>query len=94
MIRTIVFLPWNTNPCDPGARPDRWASLCRLRSLQRLAAYASRWRKWHDLLALHGRTDRRYSRAAGEVPTNVLHRLPDRGAYLSGAVYVRRHVPR
>ena len=57
----IIFCSWTAHPCNPGAYLDRRADLCRLRRLQRLAAYAARWRERDDLLAVHARADRRNS---------------------------------
>ena len=93
MIRSLFSALGTAHPCDPGAYLDRRAGLCRLRWLQRLAAHAARRRERDDLLAVHARADRRNSRAAGEVPADAFHRLPDCSAGLSGAVHLRGHVP-
>ena len=89
----VIFYSWPACSCTPGAHPDRRVDLCRLRWLQRLAAYAARRREWHVLLAVHARADRRNSRAAGEVPADAFHGLSDCSAGLPGALYLRGYVP-
>lgn len=89
----VILCSWPARSCTPGAHPDRRTGLCCLRRLQRLSAHAAGRREWNDLLAVHARADRYNSRAAGEVPADAFHRLPDRSAGLSGAVHLRGFVP-
>ncbi len=88
-----IHCPRNAHPLAPSARPGRRADFGCLRRLQRLTAHAASRRRRHDLLAVHGRADRRYSRAAGKVPADAFHRLRACRAVVSGAVHLRGLVP-